>query len=430
MKNKLLLLAGFVFIYIPFAKAQIVDQDASGKSSIVTPGTSINLNITQTQIQGTHYGSFGSKAQGIYGLDLTANNATGVGSLFDNGKFSPGGAIAGLLGYRFTVFEYADKSRLQYQLAIQNLVAAQNKLGPAYRNEVAKDAAASGLPQMEQNTVTTELQDLDENGLENLQESLQEYKSSVTDTAALPKIKAVVAQLQIFVAGQNKDIAEIKAEAVSLLNMHTPPLIKNSTVITYLRGGYSANEFTYDQGDSFSDYTKRFQDTTGKTWFIEIGSTYQFKANFLGLDFGYSHQDNMSALTSADYSYSYQDTTITSGKLTKTKAFTAYSGKYGYYGKVYLNVDYQHLFTIDTSKYVGIGPYLRWNHDLNAAGLATDATVLGMSFNYLNGKSGTFLGGIYLQSDDVSGHTQPIFSKSIQFGIVAKFNLGSIFILK
>jgi len=81
-------------------------------------------------------------------------------------------------------------------------------------------------------------------------------------------------------------------------------------------------------------------------------------------------------------------------------------------------------------KSASVIPKARWNHTLNAGDLAKDATVLGVSINYLNGKSGAFLGGIYLESSDISGHTEPNFGKSLQFGLIAKFNLGSIFVLK
>src|SRR4051812_40307119 len=88
-----------IFGYLPLAHSQIINQDASGKSSIVTPGTSINLNITETQIQGTHYGSFGANKNGLYGFDFSAKNSTGVANIFDQGKFAPGGSVSGLIGF-------------------------------------------------------------------------------------------------------------------------------------------------------------------------------------------------------------------------------------------------------------------------------------------------------------------------------------------
>jgi len=430
MRKLLFVATCLLCIQLPRAYAQIINQDASGKSSIVTPGTSINLNITQTQIQGTHYGLFGKDKSGMYGIDLSANNSTGIGQLFDNGKFSPGGSIAGLIGKRWIKILDAATDRLHYQEVLKKLTDAQNALGLAYIREVERDVTASGLSAPDQNTVRVELEDLDESGLENLKQSLTGYKSSITDAAKVAQITSVVTLLTTFVDQQQAYIQTIQDQLNILPKITIPRLLRNQTTIAYFRGGYSASQFTYDLGATFQDYNKRFQDTTGKTLFLEIGVSHQFKKNFLGANLGYSHQDNMTALTSADYSYSYQDTTVSSGKLTKTKAFTAYSGTYGYYGRAYLNVDYQHLFTVDTSKYVAIGPYLRWSHNLKAGSLAKDATILGLSFNYLNGASGTFLGGIYVQSDDIGGHTQPKFNKSIQFGLVAKVNLSSVFVMK
>ena len=427
--------------FLQVAYGQILNQDASGNSAIVTPGTAINLNITATQIQLIHYGEFAQKGgmlsdpnkTGIWGINLSANNSTGVGSLYDAGKFSPGGTLSGLIGFRHVKFTYPDNQVQTYGQLLTDLNTLQTRLGQAYEAEVLKGVNSSGIPALHQPALITELSDLDKKEIWNLPQLLAEYKTAViTDAAQLKLVDPVVKALLQFTTDHAGDINKLQQINTRLQQgqQHLPTMIRNTTTYWYLRSGVSASQFTYDQGGSIADYTKRFTDTTNVTYFFELGVSHQFKKNFIGVNLGYSRLSNMAALTSSDYSYSTQDTTINTGKLSQSKAFTAYAGKYGFYSKLYLNLDYQHLITLDTSKYLAVGPYLRWNYNLNAGSLAKNSAALGVSFNYLDGAAGKFLGGIYLQSDDITGQTQPQFKKSIQFGLVVKFSLSSIFILQ
>jgi hypothetical protein len=410
--------------------SQIINQDASGTSSIVALGSTVSLNITEAQIQATHYGLFKphkvSTAAWLYGFDIKAKNQKGISTLFDDSKITPGGKLAVFIGHRSTRFFYPatatddmEKEELKTDL--------HRRVGHNYLNLVKSKVEASTLPTTDQKTLIGELQGLDKKGLDLLYESLTVFKSTVTDTTKLSEIKVITSTLLAWV-NSNRDIQQFK-----ILNSPTEKklpkgFIPNKTTYWYLRGGFGATEFSYDQGSSYSDYAKRFMDTTAVSYYGELGYNLQYGDGILGINLGYAHQSNMDLLTTADYTYNYQDTSIISGKLTKQKGFTAYSGTYGFYGNIYINIDYQYLFALDTDtkKYLSAGPYLRINNLILAHNLAKNSTVFGISANYIDVKAGKFLGGIYLQSSDIRGQTQPKFMKSIQFGLIAKFSLSSI----
>jgi hypothetical protein len=59
-----------------------------------------------------------------------------------------------------------------------------------------------------------------------------------------------------------------------------------------------------------------------------------------------------------------------------------------------------------------------------------DSKILGLSINYINGKAGKFLGGIYIQSDDISHDAEGSFKDRFRFGVNTRFSLASIFPMK
>jgi len=428
MRMRILFLFFFVVgsLQVIAVRAQIINQDASGKSSIITPGSAININITESQIQASHFGSYKSL---IWGIDMTGKNSSGIASLFDEGKFTPGASLSLLIGRTFVKIK-SDGTDERISNLQSKLADAQNQFGGKYYVEVKKQFNASSLHPTVRQKAIKEVSDLDKKGLPNLPRSLSDYKTTATaDSNEVKVINIVVKNIIKYVNDELLSLEMIESYIEQLKNSPTASFFKNKTTHLYARGGAVANQFSYDMGNTFRNYSARFIDTLSVASFFELGVSHQFRKNFVGFNLGFSNLSNMDRLTSADYSYSYQDTSVNSGKLTKTKNFTAYSGKYGFYKKLYLNADFQHLFTIATSKYIGIGPYARMNLTLDDD-LVDDNLTFGISFNYLDGQAGKLLGGLYLQSSDISGQTQPNFKKSLQFGLIAKFSLSNLFITK
>lgn len=194
----------------------------------------------------------------------------------------------------------------------------------------------------------------------------------------------------------------------------------------YLRGGPSVQGFKYDLGDTSLNFDQRFRDTIQIGGFGEIGLTVKIRGlHIFGISFGIKATNNFQKLTDTDYRYHMIDSNISN--LESTKDFTAYSGGLTQITTGYINFDYALTIPMDDNdrNYFVPGIYLRSNFNSNTTALPNSFGG-GLNLNFINGKKGLFLGGIYLESSDFTGQLRKKFSDSISFGLTAKFAFSGL----
>lgn len=406
---------------------QILNQDASGKSSIVWQGSSINIDITESLIKLNHYGQF--SPYGFFGVDMQAKNETGVADLFKEGGLTPHAKFSGLIGFR-KVRTY-DGDSGQNDEVQEAILDAKKKAEGSFDDLIKK--LIRGCPESTDadpnvKKIISEVGSLTKLGTENLLKNLAQYSKQLKFDGDEPCKKAIINQID-FVRAQlakdkNYEKLLVLMEYSGLRREAIPSFIKNSTTFGYLRAGVNATEFTYDQGRTIPSFDLRFRDTLQIGANFELGLTHQKKMNYLGFNLGYIYTSNFNELEKGTYAYVSRDSSMTSGVLTQPKNFTAYKGDYLLLGKIYINIDYLRMIGLGQSHYLLIGPFLRQDFSLKTPQVSHN-TILGIGANYINGKSGKLLLGVYLQSDNIRQESN--FKKTIRFGLNTRISLSSIF---
>lgn len=200
---------------------------------------------------------------------------------------------------------------------------------------------------------------------------------------------------------------------------------RSYNLLFYGRIGIKGSEFKYDRGNAFTSVKTRFSDTTHIRPRIEFGTSFRWGRNvLLGLQLGFSQENNQSALNKSLYKYVIIDPTIPG--LQQTKDITAYSGNYGTFSSTYFKFDGLYLIPVD-SIYVVPSLYFRYNQSGDEA-LQQNSGVLGTSLNFINQKAGKFFGGVYVQSNDILKKDQKDISlyRKLEFGFIARFSFGAI----
>ena len=200
---------------------------------------------------------------------------------------------------------------------------------------------------------------------------------------------------------------------------------RTSRILGYVRLGLTASEFKYDKGNTFISINTRFVDTLHISPKIELGSTLRIGGRwYLGLLVGNKYQNNQLSLRKTVYKYTVNDQNIPG--LQSSRDITAYVGNYGKYSNIYINFDALYFIsTEDTSNYVCPNLYFRYNIS-NKKNLRENNAVGGLSVNFISIKSGKFLGGVYVQTNDLFKEQSQYFNETIQFGLVARISFSSI----
>lgn len=437
--KKLILLGLFSFILITI-QGQVLMQDAEGHSSIVSPGGTVTIDISEGLIKTNYYSGPNDNKRGImWGVDLQGKNSSGVASLFSSGDFSPNIEMSGLFGVYFSKINYGKFSKKVTQLEnnkrsieqrrpdiIDNLESNVKPIFQKYLDEIQKIKPAN-------KTYTR---------LKSLSDSYTYYKVSevqkiIEDVATdNPKINASTAdQVKVILTNLINDIQSnrftkefnIVDSEIDLINKKLKSFKNDSVNYSlkakpYVRFGLNTNNFTHDNGIDSLTLESRFSEVLDTKGFIELGLTLRLNNVFYGIALGYSGVSNFSALSKKTYKLVTVDTTLSDGDLESTKEITAYKGEFAELSKYYLNIDVIYLKSLGKSSknYIGFGGYLRSNF-YSDTDILKDYTSLGLNISFINGKEGRFLGGFYVQSNDIFSQNQKIFSKTISFGLTVKF---------
>lgn len=433
---------GIVILLLTINNAftQILNQDADGKSSIVWSGGTIGIDITESSIKSNYYSSTDKTKGFLFGVDLQGKNESGIGALFNSSEFTPNVEISGLVGYYFTTTNY--KKLEDKRDSVDNAINAHEDTINALQDtvdiawEFYFEDCKKSLNKIENKDIEDEVRKI-QNSFDfskGASEVIKLLKKDVKVTTSVKlKTHQLLTELSIKLTNNNKikrynetnkNLVELRKKKVKIETNNT---ISSSKHKLYARPGLSTTEFSYDNGNDSISFDSRFVDTLDVNPFLEVGYTGRFGNAILGLSLGYSTISTFSKLDDKKYKYTLTDTTLQSGNLESTKEITAYSGDYKFLNRFYVNADFLYLINLneENKDYLGLGTYFRTNFNSNTD-LLKDNTVLGFNLNFLNGKDGKFLGGVYVQTSDLFNQNEKPFDNSISFGITAKLAIKSI----
>jgi len=409
------------FVFIGKPSAQVLNQDAEGESTIVWEGTTGGIGIADGLIKFNHYFKPMGNEETIWGIDVQGKNKSGAADFFKSSKFTPNAKGSILFGRQWV--EYSLSDTLDKYIVYKGEL--QEKIEIYYEKTLVDNIKGCS-----EDKIYTD----------NIKEKLKDYKYN--PEAIMPTIDNVYK----IVKGDNKceelidEIGEIQKkmkESAGLKRLISMQLrldtieeysdVQYSKTLIYARIGVETLEFKLDQGKAFSTIDTRFPDTLQVGVFGKIGFTGQFQKTMLGLSLGLARTNNFSSLEKEEYKFAIADTSITQGTLQQTEAITAYVGDYKKYFEYQFDFDLIRVFPIQDNQYYAIGPYLRINFPIGEDDI-DEKVVLGLNASLLNGKSGKFQGSLFIQTDDLAGSDEKVFSKTLRIGLVTKFSLGALFI--
>ncbi|WP_338870796.1 hypothetical protein WBJ53_23695 [Spirosoma sp. SC4-14] len=444
MKINLLLLL-FLFASSEQAVAQVLADDAEGKSSIVQYSNSINFDLAKTALSVgfNNYRHFKiADQQTLWGISANAKNSDGIATLFNEGKFQPESRLQFFVGNRKrikqnglgTLEEERDKlvtnsartkyiQLLNFRPAVDTLIKKQANLTNAQKKALADTVRA----------VLKKNRDEPIPALETLQKSYP-VKDSLKAVAIAAVVK-LITERQSEAAKLDQTINQLDNRLLEI----TAQILKLDTIrkfrLLYVSGGLNAASFqTYDSS-IMSSLDKRFVKTPYRGGFIDLGINYDYKANWLlGASIGYERANTLADnLKSKDYTVRTVDTLGKQQLISETK-YTGYTGDFRLYDRVNIRTDLLYFHTLDKMYNDTSGYQLAWNILYTRSFISFDQKAaksridIGSALNFYNVKKGNFLGGLYLEITDLT-NSQKADTNAFQrlsFGIVAKYAFQSI----
>jgi Txe/YoeB family toxin of Txe-Axe toxin-antitoxin module len=447
MKLYFSIAAAYLCLYANLSNAQLLNQDASGKSTIIESGSTVSLDFSQALANINYFKSIPQKkdnksARGlIIGGQLQGRSAGGWANLFSDGKFTPEGNLSVLAGGYTRLRKIRDNDN--YEWLLEERVKCNEernekgrlldeKIFPGLINkhwQVQDCGSSDSVLTLLKAAMDSKTKLIEK--LEKLEKDIREKASfDRCDLQAVKSIHALVedlretAELERFIALTDK-LDKLRTE----INDYSKRVVRTGRLTYYFRAGVSARGFKYDNGEAIKQMDTRFTDVSSVEPYFEIGTSWRLNAcSYLGITAGAQYFSNFGALAQSAYALVSQDSIGNSVLQTKTE-ISAYSGaafirKWG----AYVNADYLFLLPLEQAKsmYLGISPYIRLNFPGVSAYLDSFRATAGLGGYFINGNSGAFQGGIYLQTSDLNKENYSHIGKTITFGLVSKFNLSGI----
>lgn len=421
------ILCAVLSLFSTICSSQILNQDANGKSTIVTGGSSINIDIAEGLFKISHYQYLKTNRDIMYGIDAQGKNEKNLSHLFKDGNITPNTELSFLIGTRiFGEFASSpfgnleslkdpckEADKIYSQIIDERLPECTHSDDriKAIRDNLIVNYPVYGYANVPKRItgLIKSLNDLMDDCAQKYKEALEEIQNLIEEDESIKKCR------------------DIQQRIYSQTDPAPLPPTNSYLAFIYFRTGVTGQEFTYDKGNNFTSYDSRFKDTLNIGAFAELGLTIQHKMNYWGVNLGYLYTNNFGSLNEEEYIYISQDSTITGGILRQQKSFKAYNGNFGRLGKISINFDYLKMIDIGGSHYLMVGPYIRQLFSLNKA-IDQMRTTLGVGINYINGESGKFLGGLYMQTNDLFDNSQANMGKALQVGLTGRFTLGTVFL--
>jgi|GEM_PF-5567289 len=419
--------------------AQIIAQDATGNSSILLSGASIGVDITEAMIKGNYYSPTDRKVGYFWGVDLQGKNSTGLAGLFSEDQFVPQSTATAVFGHHWSkgVYDINLEEREKIVHEIDSLEEVESEIiliieEVKYISEASDTILKLGgasisleinkiLKTYNYDTYPKRISDLiyriprDERKESVINEMLK-LGERVTNDNVFKEYILVVKRLELL-RGQ-------------LSNLENNPRNYSRKNKVYIRGGINTTEFKFDLENGTPMFSDRFIDTLEVFGVIEIGYTGRSKNNLFGVSFAHQRISSFQNLKKSEYVFTVTDPNVTNGQLRTNTEVIAYSGNYFRSSLSTLRIDYLHVYSYNSksSLFLAIGGYFSRSFfgPGNDIEKLEDRATLGLTISIIDGKSGQFNGGVYLQTSDLLNETTLGRRGAISFGLTTKYMFHSV----
>lgn len=390
MKKQIILITLSV-LTVNCLKAQTLNQDADGNSTIIYQGSNVSFDLTKTNLSFsyTNLGLLSTKAdvskkfRPVWGVNINGKNSDGIADLFKRGDFQPEAGLGGFIGIKYRFDE--------------------------------KPQTLSNLEQQKEPLVIEKIQ---------VNNKLEELKAK-TDQSSKEEIEQLTKRKKEL----EKKIQDIQDKREEINKTRTRKL-----ALFYLRGGRNATSFKLakDNPDT-TGFTKTFENKNFEGGFLGVGINYEYGRWLLGLGIDYEYTNNFDDLNKSTYTLTTKE--IKGNQtLESHKEITAFSGNFQTYQRTNLNMDFIMFSKLDEDNrnYIAWNLYIR--HKIShTTSITPTYTNIGAGAYFFN-KSNKFLGGVYIEAPDFFQDVErtkdaPNFREiqnRLTFGVVAKFNFGSV----
>jgi len=442
------------FLLLPWAAfAQNLLQDQEGFSNIIVSSTLLNLDITNKVATFDYVNdySFSSTENLIYGIQIKGAVENDAGVIFTDEKIASNSSLDFLFGYSVKSKIKNKTERLQIIISESNLLTGELEKSVKNLNEFVEgidETLARKNTLLEvikvkssitKNIVNTEvitkhikvLNDAYKSALTNLNKENDKIEDNKEKEDGLKEITRLINQA-------DPAYTEISNSLAIMLNISKNIDQKLSEYndfdetldfyrrrnLFFIRGGFNGSSFKYDSNPDAITINDRFEDVTFNGWNAEAGYNYNRRLTYFGMSLSSSYTNNLSGLDDTTFTLKTSGDLITDGDFSTSKTITAMSGMFEKFIRTSINVDFSRVIRVNKkdSLYLSANTYLRKRFYSNTTNLKNN-TVLGVGLNAINSKSGSLLGGIFVQTNDLSGVNADIGSslgERITFGIVAK----------
>lgn len=414
----ILLLSGTIL------KAQILNQDAKGESTIITTGSTIGVSIPDGLIKMNYYTTPIDPDGNLWGIDLQGKSQNGVAELFSTDDFIPNTKISGLFALRDSDYIESRKSKQVTEWMEKSLQLTMTALG-RYDDLLSKHiSSCNGIidektAQLKEVIIDLQTHDLYSEILKI--RDTAEVKGYSAFVGCIDNLTDAIKEEQIFKDWKKNE------DKISKLREDDNLKDKVRTGMFYIRPGLEALSFKRDLGAANQTIANRFVTQKQNLGFLEIGLSGSINRLFLGTSVKWRRTDNFSKLTKNEFDFT-KESNLDDGVLKQSTKITAYSGEYNAFWSTDLSSDLIYLIPISETYSFGLGSYLRWTFPEDDTNLSNSFSW-GVNGSFINGVKGSFLGGFYIQYNKETDKTRKdeITDNRISFGLTTRFSFQSIF---
>ena len=317
LKKQILSICCLLFLAVhTSAVAQVLSQDSGGKSSIVYPGGTISIDVTQKSLSvDLNYLGDDSLSNNrmVWGISLKGTNKSGYAKLFQAKELVPGVSVAGTIGRIWAhdletdkILREKRKKYVQVKEVLQKFICCyEQKINAIFKNQTA------GLGDSDKRVLQSFMQKYFKGNIDTLQlhEQLSEYAQASQE-------KNVVSAVDYIIAAHNEYLKLLKDKEESLndATAEVHALEEQSRYRRYwiyFNFGLDARKFKTFSAIDTTGLSSSFSYTNFKGTFCNVGINYLKGGSWLfGAALGLRKTDNFSRLEMKDFSL---ETTYISG---------------------------------------------------------------------------------------------------------------------
>ncbi len=417
--------------------SQVLNQDASGGTTIMYHGSTINFDAANSNISFV-YNNFrnelpnSASKQGFLGIRMRATAKNGIANVINTTNITPDGEIGISFGKVYIKEENLGKtlsliSERQKQIFLSE-EQIQIKLEEKLKNSVnisKNQAIEKKIKELINQFGIYELyNELSKFRLQN--ESF--FKDNAAANTEFENFLFLIKELVI-----SKNNSALSEKEIKQLYDRIERSYWQKRHLIYGNINLTGSQFMFEKDANNIDLTKRFKKQNFTGYKAGIGYNYQKGGEIIyGLGLGYELTNTFSLLDDAEITLI--DTKVNSTqKIESKKSFTAYSGNYNTFNRIFISGDIIKFFSgLDSDKSVIVGNLFFRHLESNNKSVFPTITNVGAGAYFFK-NNGVFLGGVFIESQDIFDNLwkkgfipdEKLLFKRFVVGLTTKFSIGT-----